>query len=319
MPKYSVAIPAYKSKYIRAAIESVLCQTTDDYEIIILNDCSPEPIAEIVKSYKDSRIKYYENEHNIGIINVVDNWNKCLELANGDYLICMGDDDELAPDCFSIYNEIIDKYPNLDIYHGQAIVIGEEGEPLFAPLSRPEWESALELIYYRMFERKQYVGDFLYRISVLRSNGGFYKLPAAWGSDDISAIIAARQAGIANTHNIVFKYRANPYSISSSGSIDIKMSALTDEEKWYRIFLNEYECKDNNDLLFKNFIFKEIKKHYSKKRLRMIADDLMNEPLHIFRWLKISERIGLTKSMVLYALIMSVRDKKSISYQNQNK
>lgn len=319
MPKYSIAIPAFKSKYIRAAIDSILNQTLGDFEIIILNDCSPEPIREIVKNYKDSRVHYYENTYNVGMLNVVDNWNKCLELAKGDYLICMGDDDELAPDCLCRYNEIIDRYPNLDIYHGQTIVIGEDSNPLLAPLSRPEWESVLELIYYRMFDRKQYIGDFLYRIATLRSKGGFYKLPAAWGSDDISATMAAQQYGIANTHHIVFKYRSNPYSISSSGSIGVKMVALKDEELWYHNFLKEYNCSNDNDVLFKTIILKEIKKYYSKKRLRMIADDLMTEPLHILRWLKTAEQLGLTKSMVLYALIMSIRDKMSISYQNKKK
>ena len=75
-------------------------------------------------------------------------------------------------------------------------------------------------------------------MKLLRANGGFYKLPMAWASDNISANIAAQKSGIANTQTITFQYRVNQKSISTIGDIAIKLEAIKQEKKWYRSFLS---------------------------------------------------------------------------------
>lgn len=69
-PKISVLMPIYNTNklYLKEAIESILNQTFVDFEFIILND-SPDntELDDIVKSYKDKRIKYLKNEKNMGI------------------------------------------------------------------------------------------------------------------------------------------------------------------------------------------------------------------------------------------------------------
>ena len=97
--EFSITIPAYKAKYLNECIDSILAQTYKDFELVIVNDASPEDLDSIVNQYIDSRIRYYVNEKNCGAINVVDNWNKCLEYAKGEFIICMGDDDKLMPNC----------------------------------------------------------------------------------------------------------------------------------------------------------------------------------------------------------------------------
>ena len=67
MPKVSVLMPVYKTdeNYLREAIESILSQTFEDFEFLILDDCPEDDREEIIKSYKDKRIKYYKNEKNL--------------------------------------------------------------------------------------------------------------------------------------------------------------------------------------------------------------------------------------------------------------
>ncbi|MGS3108146.1 glycosyltransferase, partial [Escherichia coli] len=88
-------------------IDSILSQTFKDFELIIVNDASPENLDSIISSYDDTRIRYYKNDKNCGAENVIDNWNKCLSFANGDYFILMGDDDKLDEDYLSEFNKII--------------------------------------------------------------------------------------------------------------------------------------------------------------------------------------------------------------------
>lgn len=92
----TIAIPTYnREKYIKQSINSVLDQTYKNFELLILDNCSTDNTGKIVKNISDIRIRYLKNERNIGMIN---NWNKCVELAEGDYLIILGDDDKLYPE-----------------------------------------------------------------------------------------------------------------------------------------------------------------------------------------------------------------------------
>lgn len=93
--KFSITIPAFKRAFLHEAIESCLAQTYEDFELIIVDDASPEDLKSVVDQFDDKRIRFYRNEKNCGALNVVDNWNKCLAYAKGDYVICMGDDEQL--------------------------------------------------------------------------------------------------------------------------------------------------------------------------------------------------------------------------------
>ena len=97
IPKVSVLTPIYNTKesWLRECIESILNQTFKDFEFIILND-SPwnKELEKIVKSYNDSRIKYFENKENLGITK---SRNKLLDLAKGEYIAVFDHDDISLP------------------------------------------------------------------------------------------------------------------------------------------------------------------------------------------------------------------------------
>ena len=159
--KFSVLMPAFKAKYLNEAIGSVVRQDYEDWELVIVNDASPEDIDTIVMSFKDSRIKYFKNTVNTGAINVVDNWNKCLNLSSGDYAMMIGDDDKIESNCLSQYKAMIDKHPTLDVYHGRTLIIGSNGQPLTLQDKRAETETAMDAIAERMTHRQQFIGDYL--------------------------------------------------------------------------------------------------------------------------------------------------------------
>ena len=313
-PKYSIVIPAYKSRFLSEAIVSCLAQSYFDFELIIVDDCSPENLIAIVSSFNDARIKYYRNEVNCGAVNVVDNWNKCLSYAHGDYIICMGDDDKLLPDCLSLYNEIIDKYPNLDVYHTWTQIIDEKDNIIELQESRPEWESALSMQYYRWTRRwNQYIGDFCFRTEALRREGGFYKLPLAWGSDDITVFRAAMKNGIANTQRFGFQYRQNTLTISNSGNMQIKASAHVYEWKWMNSNLKKCPSIMDFDDLFKNKLSEMIGTHYKQKILDMVEEDITKNFMHLRYWLDKKEFYRLKRRELLRLACQCVRKYKRIN------
>ena len=140
---FSILLPAYKCRYLKECIDSILGQTYPNWELIIVNDASPEDIDSVVQTYTDQRIHYYKNAHNFGAKRLVEQWNHCLRLAKGEYVICMGDDDRLKPDCMEQYAQLIARYPDVAILHGQTDIIDEQGSLLRHTPKRSEIESVV--------------------------------------------------------------------------------------------------------------------------------------------------------------------------------
>ena len=238
--KFSVTIPAYKTHFLKQAIESVLAQTYGNFELIIVDDASPEDIKSVVDSFCDERIRYYRNEKNCGAVNVVDNWNISLGYCQGSYVICMGDDDMLPSCCLDEYARLIGKYPRLNVYHAMTDVIDEKGKVTGHQRPRPEYQTAEELILHRWNGDIQFIGDFCYSVEHLRSEGGYFKQPLAWSSDDITAVRAAEEGGVANTQIVCFLYRENSSSITSSRQNGLKLDAKARERQWYIDFFKRH-------------------------------------------------------------------------------
>ena len=266
--KFSVTIPAFKDRYLKETIDSVLAQTYQNYEIVIVNDASPYDLDSIVSQYDDPRIRYFKNEKNCGAKNVVDNWNICLSYATGEYVMCIGDDDNLTPRCLQDFADLIKKYPDLDLYHARSEIIDDDSDYVMTLELRPEWESVYSLIYN---PRNSHLGEFLFKTETLRKNGGFYKLPYGWQSDDISAFIAAAGHGVANTQKVGFQYRGNGLSISHDLTcIEEKIEAVRFSIKWRLNFVAEKHPNNEDD-----YRLIELIKLYALKQGNQEIDDMI--------------------------------------------
>ena len=114
-PKVSVLMPIYNTphQYLKEAIESILGQTFRDFELVIINDASADKeLEKIVKSYNDSRIKYYENEKNLGISGTR---NKLIDLAAGEYLAVFDHDDVSLPKRLEKQVAFLDENPDVGV------------------------------------------------------------------------------------------------------------------------------------------------------------------------------------------------------------
>lgn len=307
--RFSILIPAFKRKYLYEAINSCLSQTYGEYEVIIVDDASPEDLKSVVNQFNDPRIKYYRNDNNCGAVNVVDNWNISLSHAKGDFVICMGDDDLLKPYCLEEYVNLINKYPGLEVYHAWTELIDENGTLYGLQAPRQEWESVYSLIWNRWNGRlNQFIGDFCFETKALQNNGGFYKLPMAWGSDDISVVRAAITKGIASTQTICFQYRVNRQTISNTGDCRTKVDAILLERSWYRKLFNDIlnNPQTPTDKTFLSCIKTSMPIYYRKKISSTIANDICNHPTHFIGWLRKYEKLEINKLLVFYCAVQAV-------------
>jgi glycosyltransferase involved in cell wall biosynthesis len=115
MPKVSICIPAYNyAHFITDAITSVLAQTFQNFELVVIDNCSTDDTKAVVDKFMsvDSRIIYICNETNIGPVR---NLNRCLELATGDYIKILCADDLLPPTCIESMTAVLDQYPEVSL------------------------------------------------------------------------------------------------------------------------------------------------------------------------------------------------------------
>ncbi len=302
---FSILVPTYKAKFLKECIDSVLSQTYTNFELIIVNDASPEDIDSIVSICSDDRLRYYKNKKNIGAVDVVDNWNLCLSYAVGDYVICMGDDDKLLPDCLSVYSQLIEAYPGRSIYHGWTELINEKSEVVMMQEPRPLEESVYSLIWNKWQGRRQFIGDFLYDSCELRKKGGFFKLPMAWGSDNVSAYISASDFGIINSQIPVFQYRVSPLSISSGGSYEKKILGIEGEKMWIENFLSQ-QPQNSIDVVYWKCIKEYYNTYYENWFVDLIFLDIRENGFSAcLKWLKKRRSIQLSFSKVMRLYVKS--------------
>lgn len=115
MPKISVIMGVYNgAKTIERAINSMLTQTMNDFELLICDDCSTDDSVRIIKKYvdKDERIVLLKNQVNSGLAATL---NKCIEASHGEYIARMDDDDISHPDRLAIQEKFLDTHPEYSI------------------------------------------------------------------------------------------------------------------------------------------------------------------------------------------------------------
>jgi len=306
--KFSVTIPAYKDRYLKETIDSVLAQTYQNYEIVIVNDASPYDLDSIVQQYTDPRIRYFKNKKNCGAKNVVDNWNICLSYATGEYVMCIGDDDNLTPRCLQDFADLIEKYPQLDLFHARSEIIDDDSNFVKTLELRPEWESVYSLMYN---PRNTHLGDWLFKTETLRKNGGFYKLPYGWQSDDISAFIAAASHGVANTQEPGFQYRGNGLSISHDLTcIEDKIEAVRASVKWRLAFVTDKQPDNAEDQRLIELIKCNAHKYECNEIDDMIEFDIRKKFwARSWFWLLNKEKHGISFTRYLRCLLRTIKYK----------
>ena len=121
-------MPVYNAgKYVGKAIESILNQTYSNFELIIVNDGSTDDSKDIVLSFNDSRIKYFENETNQ---NIVKTRNRCISEASGDYVAVLDSDDIALPKRLEQQLEFLEMSPEYGMCGTFYQVIDSDGKLL---------------------------------------------------------------------------------------------------------------------------------------------------------------------------------------------
>lgn len=264
----SVIMATYKEdeKFLREAIESILGQSYDNFEFIIIID-NPENNLhiEIIKDYmkNDSRIKMYINEVNIGLTKTL---NKGLSLAQGKY-ICRMDADDIS------YSNRIEKEINylennkLDLIGGGTKIINENGETIFSIQKMPSDSDKIRKVlkYNQCLVHPTWFG----KKEVFEQLEGYRDIPLCEDYDfTLRAVLKGFRISILN--EVVLKYRMTSQSISRNN--------LYEQFLYAKFITKEYSKGNIADV---NLAKKYVEKHFTKEKAQRYvrANTLFNTAL----------------------------------------
>ena len=130
MPKISICLPVYNSEpFLEQALNSVLNQTFQDFEVIISDNASTDKTYEIATHYTkiDQRIFYFKNSYNIGVL---PNYNQCLKYITGDYIYFFGSDDIMLPKNLELKASILNSNSNVGLVTSSVEIVDSDGNQL---------------------------------------------------------------------------------------------------------------------------------------------------------------------------------------------
>jgi len=152
-PKVSFVVPCYElAHFLAECVKSILAQTYTDFEILIMDDCSPDNTTEVAMSFQDPRIRCMRNAKNLGHLR---NYNRGIELATGEYVWLISADDVVwDTHALARYVDLLDQHPSAGFAFCAALEL-REGRTKVATYS--SWQGSDGLLYGKnVFERLVY-------------------------------------------------------------------------------------------------------------------------------------------------------------------
>ena len=123
--RISVLMPAYNAeRYVLQSVQSVLGQTYEDFELLVVDDCSTDRTPVILASIQDRRLRVLRNERNLGIVGSL---NRAMEHARGGYIARIDADDYCLPTRFAKQVQYLDAHPNVVLLGTETFIL-EDGK-----------------------------------------------------------------------------------------------------------------------------------------------------------------------------------------------
>lgn len=234
----SLIMPVYNaSRYLNESINSVLLQSYEDFEFIIIDDGSEDNSFELISEFKDHRIKLVQNPHNY-----IMSLNLGFKMARGKYIVRMDADDIMYPDRLKNQVEFMEKYPEVDVSGTWMEVFGDGINPYIAKIALNHQEiCALALLSSPLFNPTVIIRNTPKLRELLSYEDSFiyaedYRL---W------TVLLMNGCNFANQSIVLHKYRRNEDQVSNVKREYMKKSFLLARIEYVEHWLN-FLC-DKND------------------------------------------------------------------------
>lgn len=244
--KLAIVIPAYKASYFRQVLDSISNQTCKNFTLYIGDDCSPYNLGRIVEDYKEYiPIVYKCFDENLGKKNLVEHWNRCIDMVrNEDYIWFFSDDDKMDKTCVADFYQTLASVGEKDLFHFNVQVIDEKNhiiEPAaYKKKPFPTFMTQTEYIKGRLdFQLNSFVVEYIFKKNRFEEVGRFQKFDLAWGTDDATWVKMAAKNGIHTIETSKVFWRLSTENISPNKSYDILIRKMNSTLN-FLMFIKEY-------------------------------------------------------------------------------
>lgn len=268
MPEISIVLPTFNGeKYIRQAIDSILKQTFQNWELIIVDDCSTDDTLQVINGYQkmDSRIKVIHNSENQKLPCSL---NIGFRYSSGRFLTWTSDDNYYLPQALEIMHQYL--YKNKEIYMVCAgmNMIDETNRVIDAMPSYNE----IQMFYYNC------VGAcFLYRREVWERLGDYDTELFLVEDYDYWLRIIKQYNGIGYINQTLYEYRTHNNSLTIKKQREVNEKIVCLRRKHFSLLLNK--IKDDKSYLCKIF--------YDCLEMKKDIEDIKKEAFSVIPELKI--------------------------------
>lgn len=184
----AIVIPAYKSRFLRQALDSIAAQTCRNFTVYIGDDASPQHLKEIVSDYADKmNIVYRRFERNLGRVDLPGHWERCVKLSKEPVIWFFSDDDLMPQDGVERIVKALE-------YHGTGnkmfrfpLAVVDEDNRMIRE-NPPLAESLISGYQFLLDKLESQISsaacEYVFSRDAYYKAGGFVKFPLAWCSDD---------------------------------------------------------------------------------------------------------------------------------------
>ena len=257
----SVILPAYNAeKTLSEAIQSIINQSYNNWELIIINDGSTDGTNIVSLSFDDKRIKYYENEGNKGLIYTL---NRGVELATGKYIARMDADDICYPERIERQVDFMESHPDVIVCGTQIDYFGTKSTN-YKKLKFPLNDKSLKemLATSTCFAHP----TVMIRKSMLENSGVYYDVNFKNAEDYSFWIDLIPYGKFANLSETLLHYRISDTQISQSGNPQTMKSVIACKKKYLKRELDP-SLVDSLFNMINISVLKEVKIQTYNKRI----------------------------------------------------
>jgi len=138
--KYSIILPVRNGgEYVKECINSILSQTLDNFNLVVLDNYSTDGTREWISSLQNEKIKIIPSEKSLTI---EENWGRIKDVTKNEYITLIGHDDILAPNYLQVIDDLVLQYPDAGLYQTHFTYIDSKGNVLRKCKPMPEKETA---------------------------------------------------------------------------------------------------------------------------------------------------------------------------------
>lgn len=247
MNRFSIILPVRNGgSYVKECVQSILSQTLNDFNLIVLDNCSTDGTLGWLQSLKDERIILYPSAVSLTI---EENWQRIVTVGKNEFITLIGHDDVLTRDYLATMNQLIECNPDASLYQSQFNYIDGNGSVIKECKRMDEKYTPMSFLHAFLLDKFDMMGTgFMMRSKDYDAIGGIPNYPNLLFADFELFLNLAKLGYMAVSPKTCFAFRI--HQSTTTVSADLKF------QQAFGQFIGYLEILGKEDEVYKNTISK---------------------------------------------------------------